>query len=163
MSGHSKWATIKHKKGAADARRGKIFSKMAKEIMVVAKQGGGDPGQNITLRTLINAPTVIALDLALEGGEGDAIETHRAVSRKAEGVAAQVVAVTLPVVVVVDTVLALLGAGDAGWIVFVADLFSLAVGVGAVRRSAPTGRQRRRGGCDCRSWATSSRPEAGID
>lgn len=53
MSGHSKWATIKHKKGAADAKRGKVFSKLAKEIMVVARQGGGDPSANITLRTLI--------------------------------------------------------------------------------------------------------------
>ncbi len=53
MSGHSKWATIKHKKGAADAKRGKVFSKLAKEIMVVARQGGGDPAANITLRTLI--------------------------------------------------------------------------------------------------------------
>ena len=53
MSGHSKWATIKHKKGAADAKRGKIFSKMAKEIMVCAKQGGGNPEDNITLRSLV--------------------------------------------------------------------------------------------------------------
>jgi len=53
MSGHSKWATIKHKKGAADAKRGKIFSKIAKEIMVAAQQGGGDPAANITLRSLI--------------------------------------------------------------------------------------------------------------
>lgn len=53
MSGHSKWATIKHKKGAADARRGKVFSKLAKELMVVARQGGSDPGMNPTLRTLI--------------------------------------------------------------------------------------------------------------
>ena len=53
MSGHSKWATIKHKKGAADAKRGKVFSRLAKEIMVVAREGGGDPGQNITLRTLL--------------------------------------------------------------------------------------------------------------
>lgn len=53
MSGHSKWATIKHKKGAADAKRGKVFSKITKEIMVVARQGGGDPSANITLRTLI--------------------------------------------------------------------------------------------------------------
>ncbi|HAS83779.1 MAG TPA: YebC/PmpR family DNA-binding transcriptional regulator [Verrucomicrobia bacterium] len=53
MSGHSKWATIKHKKGAADAKRGKIFSKLAKEIMVVARQGGGDAASNITLRTLV--------------------------------------------------------------------------------------------------------------
>jgi YebC/PmpR family DNA-binding regulatory protein len=53
MSGHSKWATIKHKKGAADAKRGKIFSKIAKELTVVAKAGGGDPGNNPSLRTLL--------------------------------------------------------------------------------------------------------------
>jgi YebC/PmpR family DNA-binding regulatory protein len=53
MSGHSKWATIKHKKGAADAKRGKIFSKIAKEMTIVAKNGGGDPGNNPTLRTLL--------------------------------------------------------------------------------------------------------------
>jgi len=53
MSGHSKWATIKHKKAATDAKRGKIFSKLAREIMVAARQGGGDPASNITLRSLI--------------------------------------------------------------------------------------------------------------
>lgn len=53
MSGHSKWATIRHKKGAADAKRGKMFSKLAKEMMVVARQGGGDPESNPTLRTLL--------------------------------------------------------------------------------------------------------------
>lgn len=53
MSGHSKWATIKHKKGAADAKRGRIFSKLAKEIMVIAKQGGGDPTGNASLRNLL--------------------------------------------------------------------------------------------------------------
>lgn len=53
MSGHSKWKTIQHKKGAADAKRGKIFSKMAKELMVVAKAGGGNPDTNSSLRNLI--------------------------------------------------------------------------------------------------------------
>ena len=53
MSGHSKWATIKHKKGAADAKRGRIFSKLAKEIMVMAKQGGGDPNANASLRNIL--------------------------------------------------------------------------------------------------------------
>lgn len=53
MAGHSKWANIKHKKGAADAKRGKVFSKIAKEIMVSARVSGGDPAQNITLRALI--------------------------------------------------------------------------------------------------------------
>lgn len=53
MAGHSKWANIKHRKGAADAKRGKIFSKIAKEITVAARVGGGDPAANITLRALI--------------------------------------------------------------------------------------------------------------
>jgi YebC/PmpR family DNA-binding regulatory protein len=55
MSGHSKWATIKHKKGAADAKRGKIFTRLIKEITVAAKQGGGDPDGNPRLRTAILA------------------------------------------------------------------------------------------------------------
>jgi YebC/PmpR family DNA-binding regulatory protein len=53
MSGHSKWATIKHKKGAADAKRGKLFSKLIKEIQVAARMGGGDPGGNPRLRKAI--------------------------------------------------------------------------------------------------------------
>jgi YebC/PmpR family DNA-binding regulatory protein len=53
MSGHSKWSSIKHKKGAADARRGKIFSKLIKEITVAARMGGGDPGGNPRLRSAI--------------------------------------------------------------------------------------------------------------
>ena len=50
MSGHSKWSTIKHKKGAADAKRGKIFTKLIKEITVAARMGGGDPDANPRLR-----------------------------------------------------------------------------------------------------------------
>jgi len=55
MSGHSKWSTIKHKKGAADAKRGKIFTKLIKEITVAARMGGGDPEGNPRLRTAIAA------------------------------------------------------------------------------------------------------------
>ena len=55
MSGHSKWATIKHKKGALDAKRGKIFTRLIKEIAVAAKGGGGDPDGNPRLRTAILA------------------------------------------------------------------------------------------------------------
>jgi len=55
MSGHSKWATIKHKKGAADARRGKIFTKLIKEITVAARISGGDPDSNPRLRTAVLA------------------------------------------------------------------------------------------------------------
>ena len=53
MSGHSKWSTIKRKKGAADAKRGKIFTKIIKEITVAARLGGGDPSGNSRLRTAI--------------------------------------------------------------------------------------------------------------
>src|SRR6201992_890488 len=55
MSGHSKWATIKHKKGALDAKRGKVFTRLIKEITIAAKSGGGDPDGNPRLRTAILA------------------------------------------------------------------------------------------------------------
>ena len=55
MSGHSKWATIKHKKGALDAKRGKIFTRLIKEISIAAKNGGGDPDSNPRLRGAILA------------------------------------------------------------------------------------------------------------
>jgi YebC/PmpR family DNA-binding regulatory protein len=53
MSGHSKWHTIKHKKGAADAKRGKVFTRIIKELTVAASNGGGDPNMNPRLRTII--------------------------------------------------------------------------------------------------------------
>ncbi|HUZ47459.1 MAG TPA: YebC/PmpR family DNA-binding transcriptional regulator [Terriglobia bacterium] len=53
MSGHSKWASIKHKKGVADARRGKLFTQLIKEIAVAARMGGGDPASNARLRTAV--------------------------------------------------------------------------------------------------------------
>jgi YebC/PmpR family DNA-binding regulatory protein len=53
MSGHSKWATIKHKKGALDAKRGKLFTKLIKELTVASRMGGGDPGGNPRLRKAI--------------------------------------------------------------------------------------------------------------
>jgi YebC/PmpR family DNA-binding regulatory protein len=55
MSGHSKWATIKHKKAATDARRGKIFTKIIRELTIAARVGGGDPNTNPRLRTAIAA------------------------------------------------------------------------------------------------------------
>lgn len=76
MSGHSKWKTIQHKKGAADAKRGKIFSKMAKELMVVAKAGGGNPDTNAALRTLIQRCKAVSMpndniDRAIKKGTGE--------------------------------------------------------------------------------------------
>src|SRR5258707_11664661 len=55
MSGHSKWATIKHKKGALDAKRGKIFTRLIREITMAARQGGGDPDANPRLRGAVAA------------------------------------------------------------------------------------------------------------
>ncbi|MBF0229901.1 MAG: YebC/PmpR family DNA-binding transcriptional regulator [Desulfamplus sp.] len=76
MSGHSKWSTIKHKKGAADAKRGKIFTKLIKEITVAARMGGGDPEANPRLRRAIieakgqNMPKD-NLDRAIKKGTGE--------------------------------------------------------------------------------------------
>jgi YebC/PmpR family DNA-binding regulatory protein len=53
MSGHSKWSSIKHKKGAADAKRGKLFSKLSRAIIVAAKEGGGDPAANLALQNAV--------------------------------------------------------------------------------------------------------------
>jgi YebC/PmpR family DNA-binding regulatory protein len=53
VSGHSKWSSIKHKKGAADAKRGKLFSKLSRAIIVAAKEGGGDPTNNLSLQNAI--------------------------------------------------------------------------------------------------------------
>jgi YebC/PmpR family DNA-binding regulatory protein len=53
VSGHSKWSSIKHKKGAADAKRGKLFSKLSRAIIVAAKEGGGDPANNLALQNAV--------------------------------------------------------------------------------------------------------------
>src|ERR671912_1263783 len=76
MSGHSKWATIKHKKGAADKARGKLFAKIARQIEVSAKAGGGDIDSNPTLRTAVAKAraarmTNDAIDRAIRRGTGE--------------------------------------------------------------------------------------------
>ena len=76
MSGHSKWATIKRAKGAADAKRGKLFSVLSKDITLAARSGGGDPGFNPRLRTCIakaKAANMPAdnIDRAIKKGTGE--------------------------------------------------------------------------------------------
>jgi YebC/PmpR family DNA-binding regulatory protein len=76
MSGHNKWSTIKYKKGAADAKRGKLFSRLIKEISMAAKEGGGDPGGNPRLRTaLLTAKNANMpkdnIDRAIKRGTGE--------------------------------------------------------------------------------------------
>jgi len=77
MSGHSKWATIKHKKGAADKARGKLFAKIARQLEVAAREGGGDLASNASLRTVVQKAkaaqmTNDAIDRAIKRGSGEA-------------------------------------------------------------------------------------------
>ncbi|HOT23081.1 MAG TPA: YebC/PmpR family DNA-binding transcriptional regulator [Thermoleophilia bacterium] len=79
MSGHSKWATIKHKKGKTDARRGKLFSKLSRAITVAAREGGADPGTNLALANAIEKARAESMpkeniERAIQrgGGGGDA-------------------------------------------------------------------------------------------
>ena len=76
MSGHSKWATIKHKKGAADKARGKLFAKLIKQVEVAARQGGGDTDTNPTLRTMFqkareNSVPLDTIERAIKRGTGE--------------------------------------------------------------------------------------------
>lgn len=96
MSGHSKWATIHRKKGELDAERGKIFQKLAKEIMIAAKGTNGDPSANPGLRAVIekarsnNMPKdniQKAIDKAIGGGDGDNFESIRYEGYASGGVA----------------------------------------------------------------------------
>ena len=76
MSGHSKWATIKHKKGAADKARGKLWAKLVRNIEVAAREGGGDVSANATLRTMVAKAKAESLpndkiELAIKRGTGE--------------------------------------------------------------------------------------------
>lgn len=76
MAGHSKWANIKHRKAAVDAKRGKIFSKMARAIMAAARTGGGDPDTNLSLRYAIDKARAVNMprdniDRAIKKGTGE--------------------------------------------------------------------------------------------
>ena len=76
MSGHSKWATIKHKKAAVDKARGKLFAKLARQIEVAAREDGGDPDSNASLRTMVLKAkaaqmTNDAIDRAIKRGTGE--------------------------------------------------------------------------------------------
>ena len=76
MSGHSKWATIKHKKGAADKARGKLFAKLARQIEVASREGGSNPEMNAQLRNIVQKAkaaqmTNDAIDRAVKRGAGE--------------------------------------------------------------------------------------------
>jgi YebC/PmpR family DNA-binding regulatory protein len=104
LSGHSKWSSIKHKKGAADAKRGKLFSKLSRAIIVAAKEGGGDPSNNLALQNAIEKARSYSMpkdniDRAIAKGsgadaDGDAFETVVYEGYGPEGVAVIVEALT---------------------------------------------------------------------
>src|SRR5215510_13249494 len=104
MSGHSKWSSIKHKKGAADAKRGKLFSKLSRAIIVAAKEGGGDPDNNLSLANAIEKARGYSMpkdniDRAIakgtgEGADAAAFETVVYEGYGPEGVAVIVEALT---------------------------------------------------------------------
>ena len=79
MSGHSKWSTIKRKKGAADAKRGKIFTRVTREILMAAKEGGGDLSNNVRLRLAIDKAKAVNMpkeniERAIKRGTGESKE-----------------------------------------------------------------------------------------
>src|SRR5947207_11552574 len=81
MAGHSKWSKVKRFKGAIDAKRGKIFSKLSKEITIAAKTGGGDPNGNLRLRSAIQAARGQSMpndniERAIRRGTGEGSETQ---------------------------------------------------------------------------------------
>ncbi len=86
MSGHSKWATIKHQKGAKDKARGKLFAKVLRQVEVAAREGGGDPDANPTLRTMYqkardaSIPTD-TIDRAIKRGTGSSKVSRTSRSR----------------------------------------------------------------------------------
>jgi len=101
MAGHSKWANIKHRKGKADAARGKVFSKIAKEIMVAASGGGGNVDDNITLRALVQKAKSVSMpkdniDRAIKKGTGE-LEGGQLTEGSYEGYAAGGIAVVVKV------------------------------------------------------------------
>ena len=76
MSGHSKWATIKHKKGAADQKRAKVFAKLIRQVEVAAREGGGDPAMNPALRTMFqkardSSVPIDTIERAIKRGTGE--------------------------------------------------------------------------------------------
>src|SRR5204862_918071 len=81
MSGHSHWATIKHKKGAIDAKRGKLFSKLSRAIIIAARSGGGDPEMNLKLRYAIDKARQVSMpkdniERAVKRGTGELEGLH---------------------------------------------------------------------------------------
>src|SRR5512137_11985 len=103
MSGHSHWATIRRKKGAADAKRGQVFTRLAREIVIAAREGGGDPSSNMRLALAVekaraqNMPKE-NIERAIKRGTGDLKEGNALEEVAYEGYAPHGVALVIDVV-----------------------------------------------------------------
>lgn len=100
MSGHSHWATIRRKKGAADAKRGQVFTRLAREIVIAAREGGGDPNSNIRLQYAVekaraNNMPKDNIERAIKRGTGDSKEGGEIVEITYEGYAAHGIALMI--------------------------------------------------------------------
>ncbi len=103
MSGHSHWATIRRKKGAADAKRGQVFTRLAREIVIAAREGGGDPGSNMRLqfavdRARANNMPKDNIERAIKRGTGDSKEGNAFEEAIYEGYAPHGIALMIAVV-----------------------------------------------------------------
>src|SRR5712691_3362638 len=101
MSGHSHWATIKHKKGAIDAKRGKLFSKLSRAIIIAARNGGGDPEMNLKLRYAIDKAREVSMpkdniERAVKRGTGET-QTEQLEELQYEGYGPEGVAILVDV------------------------------------------------------------------
>src|SRR5258707_5509821 len=103
MSGHSKWSSIKHKKGAADAKRGKLFSKLTRAIIVAARDGGPDPASNLALQNAIEKARAASMPkdnieraIARGAGTGDDAATYEHISYEGYGPGGVAVYVDVP-------------------------------------------------------------------
>jgi len=90
MSGHSHWATIKHKKGAVDAKRGKLWSKLSRAIIIAARHGGGDPAMNLKLRYAIDKARAVSMpkdniERAIKRGTGETAGTFEELTYEGYG------------------------------------------------------------------------------
>jgi YebC/PmpR family DNA-binding regulatory protein len=103
MSGHSHWATIRRKKGAADAKRGQVFTRLAREVVIAAREGGGDPGSNVRLQYAIDRARAQNMpkdniERAIKRGTGDSKEGNTLEEVAYEGYAPHGIALMIDVV-----------------------------------------------------------------
>ncbi len=121
MSGHSKWSSIKHKKGAADAKRGKLFSKLSRAIIVAAREGGADPAANLALQNAIEKARSYSMpkdniERAIQRGAGTGVDAETFETVVYEGYGPNGVAVIVEALIFSKNEGNLGGSGAVAWL-----------------------------------------------